>query len=177
METVEKRQNQCKKIKFFIFKSNSLYDGAKKWPPNLGFWAPALTFLQIRLNASQKNSCVQDKVETVEKRQNQCNKIKFFIFKSNFLYDGAKKWPPNLGFWAPALTFFQIRPNASQKKALRKIKWKQLKRDKISAIKSNFLFLNQILYMMELKSDPPNLSFWAPALTFLQIRTNASQKK
>ena len=42
----------------------------------------------------KKNSCVQDIVETVEKRQNQCNKIKF-------------------------------------------------------------LFLNQILYMMELKSDPP----------------------
>ena len=64
----------------------------------------------------KKNSCVQDKVETVEKRQNQCNKIKF-------------------------------------------------------------LFLNQILYMMELKSDPPNLGFRAPALTFLQIRPNASQKK
>ena len=155
VETVEKRQNQCKKIKFFIFKSNFLYDGAKKWPPNLGFWAPALTYLQIRPNASQKNSCVRDKVETVEKRQNQCKKIKFFLFKSNFLYDGAKKWPPKLGFWAPALTYLQIRPNASQKIAVCKIKWKQLKRDKISAKKSNFLFLNQILYMMELKIDPP----------------------
>ena len=98
VETVEKRQNQCKKIKFFIFKSNSLYDGAKKWPPNLGFWAPALTYLQNRPNASQKNSCVQDKMETVEKRQNQCKKIKSFIFKSNFLYDGAKKWPPQPRF-------------------------------------------------------------------------------
>ena len=57
------------------------------------------------------------------------------------------------------------------------IKWKQLKRDKISAKKSNFLFLNQILYMMELKSDPSNLGFWAPALTYLQVRPNASQKK
>ena len=56
----------------------------KSDPPNLGFWAPALTYLQIRPNASQKNSCVQDKVETVEKRQNQCKKIKFFIFKSKF---------------------------------------------------------------------------------------------
>ena len=30
--------------------------------------------------------------------------------------------------------------------------------------------------MMELKSDPPNLGFWAPALTFLQVRPNASQQ-
>ena len=30
--------------------------------------------------------------------------------------------------------------------------------------------------MMELKSDPPNLGFWDPALTYLQIRPNASQK-
>ena len=31
--------------------------------------------------------------------------------------------------------------------------------------------------MMELKSDPPNLGFLAPALTYLQVRSNASQKK
>ena len=62
----------------------------------------------------KKNSCVQDKVETVENRQNQCKKIKFFIFKSNFSYDGAKKWPPNLVLWAPALSYLQVRPNASQ---------------------------------------------------------------
>ena len=31
--------------------------------------------------------------------------------------------------------------------------------------------------MMELKSDHPNLGFWAPALTYLQTRPNASQKK
>ena len=65
----------------------------KSDPPNLGFWDPALTYLQIRPNASKTISCVQDKVETVEKRQNKCKKIKFFIFKSNSLYDGAKKWP------------------------------------------------------------------------------------
>ena len=54
-----------------------------------------------------------------------------------------------------------------------KIKRKQLKRDKISE-KIKFLFLNQIFYMMELKGDPPNLGFWAPALTYLQIRSNVS---
>ena len=31
--------------------------------------------------------------------------------------------------------------------------------------------------MMELKSDPPNLGFWAHALTYLQIRPNVSHKK
>ena len=52
----------------------------KNDPPNLGFWAPALTYLQIRPNASQKNSCAQDKMETVEKRQNQCKKNQIFYF-------------------------------------------------------------------------------------------------
>ena len=42
----------------------------KSDPPNLGFWATALTYLQIRPKVSQKNSCEQDKVETVEERQN-----------------------------------------------------------------------------------------------------------
>ena len=62
------------------------------------------------------------------------------------------------------------------KKSMCKIKWKQLKRDKISG-KIKFLFFNQIFYMMELKSDPPNLGFWATALTYLQITPNFSQKK
>ena len=146
VETVEKRENQCKKIKFFIFKSNSLYDGAKKWPPNLGFWAPALTNLQIRPNACQKNSCAQDKVETVEKRQNQCKKIKFF-FKSNFLYDGAKKWPPNLGFWAPALTYLQIRPNACQKNSCvqDKVETVEKRQNQCKKIKF-FIFKSNSLY-------------------------------
>ena len=85
-------------------------------------------------------------------------------------------WPPNLGFWAPPLTYPQIIPNVSKKIAICKIKWKPLKRDKISE-KIKFLFLNQIFYMMELKSDPPNLGFWATALTYLQIRPRVSQKK
>ena len=52
----------------------------KSDPPTWVFWAPALAFLQIRPIASQKNSCVQDKVETVEKRQNQCKKNQIFYF-------------------------------------------------------------------------------------------------
>ena len=127
----------------------------KSDPPNLGFWDPALTYLQIRPNASKTISCVQDKVETVEKRQNQCKKIKFFIFKSNFLYDGAKKWPPNLGFWAPALTYLQIRPNASQKNSCVRDKVETVEKRQNQCKKIKFFFLNQIFYMMELKSDPP----------------------
>ena len=47
--------------------------------PNLGFWAPALTYLQIRPNISQKNSCVEEKVQTVEKRQNQVKNQIFYL--------------------------------------------------------------------------------------------------
>ena len=47
----------------------------------------------------KKTSSVQEKKETVEKRQNQGKKIKFFIFKSNFLYDGTKKWTPQTRFF------------------------------------------------------------------------------
>ena len=65
-----------------------------------------------------------------------------------------KSDPPNLGFWASALTCLQIRPNVSKKISMCKIKRKQLKKDKISE-KIKFLFLNQIFYVMELKGDPP----------------------
>ena len=151
-----KRDKISAKKSNFLFLNQILYMmELKSAPPtNLRFWAPALTYLQNRPNASQKNSCVQDKVETVEKWQNQCKKIKFFIFKSNSLYDGAKKWPPNLGFWAPALTFLQIRTNASQKNSCAQDKVETVEKRQNQCKKSNFLFLNQIFYMMELKSDP-----------------------
>ena len=87
----------------------------KSDPPNLGFWASALTSLQIRPNVSKKISMCKIKRKQL-KRDKISEKIKFFIFESNFLYDGAEKWPPNLGFWAPALTYLSIRPNVSQKK-------------------------------------------------------------
>ena len=91
VETVEKRQNQCKKIKIFIFKSNFLYDGLKSDPPTQVFELLLSPTFKLDIFFLKKVSCVQDKVETVEKRQNQCKKIKFFVFKSNFLYDGDKK--------------------------------------------------------------------------------------
>ena len=87
----------------------------KSDPPNLGFWAPALTYLQIRPNASQKIAVCKIKWKQLKRDKIIAKKINFFIFISNSLYDGAKKWPPNLGFWDPALNYLQIRPNASQK--------------------------------------------------------------
>ena len=44
---------------------------------------------------------------SVEMRQSSA-KIENSYFKSNFLNDGAKIWPPNLGFWTPALANFPI---------------------------------------------------------------------
>ena len=66
-----------------------------------------------------------------------------------------KSDPPTQVFELLISPTFKLDLMLLKKIAVCKINWKQLKRDKISAKKSNFLFLNQIFYMMELKSDPP----------------------
>ena len=52
----------------------------------------------------------------VQRRQKIVKILKFFNFKSFFLYDGAKNRPPNLGFWTLTFTFFHIILATFQKK-------------------------------------------------------------
>ena len=100
-------------------------------------------------------------------------KSKSFNCKSNFLYDGAKNRPPNLGFWTLAWAYFQYINAISQKNQLSASETEVKKDTKSAKIKKN-LIVSQIFYMMEQKIDSPNLGFWTLALAYFQITNTIS---
>ena len=67
-----------------------------------------------------------------------------FVFNSNFLCDGAKNRPPNLGFLALALSYIQTIYEFN-----RKISRVEEKLDCVETKVVKFLFLTQIFYVME----------------------------
>ena len=82
-------------------------------PPNLGFWNSEITHFQTIYAISQKHLLGARETEMLKDKVKQ--KTKKFNFKSNFLCDGAKNRPPNLGFWNSYLAHFQIIYAISQK--------------------------------------------------------------
>ena len=85
-------------------------------PPNLGFWTFTFTFFQIRLVMFPKKLVACKWNWKVQRRQKIVKILKFFNFKSFFLYDGAENRPPNLGFWTLTFSFFHIILATFQKK-------------------------------------------------------------
>ena len=72
------------------------------------------------------------------------------VLNSNFLCDGAKNRPTNLGFLAPALSYIQTIYEFN-----RKISRVEEKLECVETKVVKFLFLTQIFYVMAQKIDPP----------------------
>ena len=86
-------------------------------PPNLGFWTLALAYFQIMNATSQKNQLSAS--ETEVKKDTKSAKIKKKLIVSQIFDMMEQKIdPPNLGFWALTLAYFQFINATSQKNHL-----------------------------------------------------------
>ena len=113
---VQRRQKIVKILKFFKFKWFFLCDGAKNRPPQPRF-SDSYVHLLSNYTCDVSKKIVACKWNwKVQRRQKIVKILKFFNFKSFFLYDGAKNRPPNLGFWTLTFTFFHIILATFQKK-------------------------------------------------------------
>ena len=97
-------------LKFFNFKSFFLYDGAKNRTPQPRFLNSYFHFLPYYSCDVSKKTVACKWNWKVQIRQKIVKILKFFNFKSFFLYYGAKNRPPNLGFFelllSPSSIFF-----------------------------------------------------------------------
>ena len=139
------KETIVQKSKKFNFKSKFLYDGAKNWPPQprfLNSWLSLLSFYMC--DFSKKNSWVQEKLkcwkETIVQKSKKIN------FKSKFLYDGAKNWPPQprfLNSWLSLLSIYMCDFSKKTSWVQEKLKcWKEtiVQKSKKFDFKSRFLY-------------------------------------
>ena len=130
---VQRRQKIVKILKFFKFKWFFLCDGAKNRPPQPRFLDSYVHLLSNytcdvskKLVACKWNSKVQRKQKIVKI-------LKFFNFKSFFLFDGAKNRPPQPRFLN---SYFHLLPyyscDVSKKIVACKWNWKVQRRQKNS---------------------------------------------
>ena len=174
---VQRRQKIVKILKFFNFKSFFLYDGAKNR-------LPQPRFLNSYFHLLSNYTCdVSKKIVAckwnwkVQRRQKIVKILKFFNFKSFFLYDGAKNRLPQPRFLN---SYFHLLPyyscDVSNKIVACKWNWKVQRRQKIVKILKFFKF--KWFFLCDgAKNRPPNLGFWTLTFTFFQIILATFQKK
>ena len=113
----------------------------------------------------------------VQRKQKIVKILKFFNFKSFFLYDGAKNRPPQTRFLN---SYFQLLPyySCDVSKKIVACEWnrKVQRKQKIVKILKFFNFNSFFLYDGA-KNRPPNLGFWTLTFTFFHIILATFQKK
>ena len=174
---VQRRQKTVKILKFFNFKSFFLSDGAKNRPPQprfLDFYVHLLS--NYTCDVSKKLvACKWNR--KVQRKQKIVKILKFFNFKSFFLYDGAKNRPPQPRFLN---SYFHLLPyySCDVSKKIVACKWnrKVQRKQKIVKILKFFNFNSFFLYDGA-KNRPPNLGFWTLTFTFFHINLATFQKK